>query len=114
MKRLLALLLLAPTLAIAAPPTAVLTWTAPTLRQDGSPLTGALTYNVYQGASGAETKLSIPAVTALIYTATGSSGATLCWKVSAVDSNGLEGALSNEACKTFPASPPSAPVLTVN
>ena len=109
MKQLLAALLLLPALAFAAP-TATLSWIPATTRADGTPLpSGTPFFNVYAGASGAETLLQ-SGVTGGSMTLTGVAGATLCAQVTQIDvSTGAESARSIEACKTFPASPPNAP-----
>lgn len=90
--------------------TAVLTWTPPTAYTDGSPIVGALTYNVYQGLQGApKVKVGSPATTATATISTGlNNGATYCWTVTATQGTN-ESAPSNEACKTFPLVPPAAP-----
>lgn len=99
----------------AAGPAATLTWTAPTTNTDGTPITGTLSFNVYQGPTGAEgatpvqTGLSGTSVTITLGLA---DGTTVCFKVTAVE-GGQESAKSNEACKTFPAATPNAPSLTV-
>jgi len=94
--------------------TATLTWVAPTTYVDGTPVTAVLTYNIYQGVQGAAKTKSPTPVSGLTTTiSTGLlSKTTYCWQVSASD-GAVEGALSNEACKTFPASAPTAPSLTV-
>lgn len=99
---------------LAGTPSAVLSWVAPTTFTDGSPLTGTVTYNVYQGPTGAET-LTTTGVTALTWSANPASltaGSSICWTVTAVV-GGVESAPSNEVCKSFPkvSSPPST--LTV-
>jgi hypothetical protein len=94
--------------------TAALAWTAPTVNTDGSALTGALTYNIYQGAKGAEVK-SVSGVTTTTYTVSSglTDGSTVCWYVTAVE-GGQESASSAEVCKTFPPAIPQAPAsLTV-
>jgi hypothetical protein len=108
MKQLLALLLLAPLLALAAGPTAVLSWTPSTTRADGSALTGAVTFNVYTGATGAEA-LTLSALVVNSVTLAGVSGQTLCVYVTEVDSAGNESSPSVQVCKTFAASPPNPP-----
>ena len=115
MKRLFALLLLAGVANAQAANQAVLTWTAPTLNTDGTTITAALTYNVYQGAKGSTTKASastgLPGLTTTIFSGL-LPGTTVCFEVTAV-AGGQESAHSGEVCKTFPASVPSAPTLTV-
>lgn len=89
---------------------ALLTWNSPTTYADGTPITTPLTYNVYQAPQGqpkVKTATGLTVSTATV--ATGLlSNRTYCWQVSAQD-GATEGALSNEACKTFPPSPPDAP-----
>lgn len=109
MKQLLALLLLAPLLALAAAPTASLSWVPATLRADGTPLVGTPFFNIYQGASGAEV-LAQSGVTSTPLTVTGTAGATVCFQVTQIEvSTGAESARSIEACKAFAVSPPAAP-----
>jgi len=76
-----------------------LSWTAPTANTNGTAITSALSYNLYQGAKGAEV-LVASGVTSP-YTASLASG--LCFEVTAVES-GVESARSNEVCEL-----PSAP-----
>lgn len=97
-----------------AAPTATITFSAPTLFSDGSsiPASTALTYNLYQGAKGA-TKPKVGSVSSPATITTGlQAGSTYCWQVSAV-ANGVEGALSDEGCKTFPFSAPGKITITV-
>lgn len=94
---------------------ATLTWSAPTAYTDGSPIAEPLTFQVYQGLQGAtKVKLGTPAAgTTRTISAGLLGGKTYCWQVSTVAASG-ESALSNEACKTFPAPLPQAPAaLTV-
>ena len=77
------------------------TWTAPTTNTDGSTITVPLTYNVYEGAKGAEAKTQT-GITSL--TATVALAAGPCVQVSAVE-NGNEGALSSEVCLQIPNAP---------
>jgi hypothetical protein len=96
----------------AAAPSAVLTWTAPTLNTDGTTITGAITYSVYKGATGAETFFTA-GITTTATTLAGTPGTTQCFQVTAVV-NGVESAKSNEVCKSFPNPVPAAPTgLTV-
>ncbi len=96
---------------------AVLTWTAVTTNVDGTAVVAPVTYNVYQGAKGAEAATPVATgITATTWTATTglSPGATVCFEVTAVSGAGIESAKSNEACKTFAPEVPSAPAgLTV-
>lgn len=99
------------------PNTATLSWTLVTTRTDGSTISGAVTYNVYQGATGAEVKTqSVASGTSTLMISTGlAGGTTVCWKMTAVETaTGLESSQTNEACKTFPQAAPTAPTtLTV-
>ena len=113
MKKLL-LLALFPLSSMAAN-TAVLNWTATTQDDSGATITSPVTYNVYQGVSGAAKTLTQSGVTATTFTATTglTGGSTVCWEVSAI-AGGVEGPHSAEACKTFPVAKPLAPTaLTV-
>ena len=100
----------------AAPNTADLTWTAPATYSDGAAVDpSTLTYGVYQGTGAGSTKAKVAttpkgAVTFSISGLSLPSGSTQCWQVSAISADGKEGGLSNEACKTFPAAVPGAPV----
>lgn len=114
MKRLLFALLLLPFLAHAG--TATLTWTAPTTRTDGSPLSAVASYNVYRGTSATTlTKLATVTAPATGYVDSAAiNGATNYYAVSAVDSAGNEGPQSNVASKAVPLAPPAAPTsLTI-
>lgn len=118
MRKVLLTLLLAATIAVAqaAGPSATLTWVPPTTNTDGTPITGALTFNVYQGPTGAESTTPVQtglSGTSATITAGLADGTTVCFKVTAVE-GGQESAKSNEACKTFPAATPNSPTLTVN
>jgi len=95
-------------------PTATLAFAAPTTNADGTPVTGPLTYNLYQGtASGAEVKVASALAGTPIIVTTGLTDTTYYWYVTAVNAAG-ESAPSNEACKTFPASVPSSITITIN
>jgi hypothetical protein len=102
--------------ALAAPNQAELSWAAPTTRADGTTITGAISYNVYQGVGAGSTKTKVGTITATGTTLnTGLlSSTTYCWEVTAFEGEaGPESARSNEACKTFPASPPTTLTVTV-
>ena len=94
--------------------TATISFNAPTARVDGSPITGALTYKVYQGTAG-QAKAVVGTISTTTSTITTGllGGTTYCWQVSALEGGANESALSAEACKTFPPSPPQAVVITV-
>lgn len=105
MKKLFLALLAFPAIVLAATLTA--TWTAPTTNTDGSAITATLTYNLYTGAAGAETKTQ-SALTSTTAAITATAGVSTCAKVTAL-ANGVESAQSAEVCAT-PAFPtPNAP-----
>jgi Tfp pilus assembly protein PilX len=85
-----------------APRTAVIHWKAPTVYSDGSPIAEAITYNVYEGAKGAELQVSTR-VSGTTYTASSGldASSTVCFQITAVV-NDRESLRSKEACKSFP------------
>jgi hypothetical protein len=91
------LLALIASVAVAAA-THVASWTAPITNTDGTAITGTLTYNVYNGAKGAETLQGN-------VTATSASVTGPCVYVTAVEGT-TESAPSNEVCLHY-ANPPS-------
>ncbi len=94
--------------------TASLSWTAVTMDADGSPLQGALWYNVYRGINGgAKTKIAAN-VNGLSFTDSGLlAGNTYTYHVTAENSAG-EGPPSVDGSKSFPlVKPASVPTLTV-
>lgn len=96
-------------LALAAPPSAAVSWTAPTTNTDGSAIAGTVTYNLYQGLSGALVKVqSAVASTSTTVTTGLTAGTTQCFAVTAV-ANGMEGPQSTSACAAVPFSVPGAP-----
>lgn len=97
------------------PRTATITFTRPSAYTDGSSIPAAtvVTYGVYQGAKGSTTKTKVGTITSTATTiSTGLQPGETCWQVSAI-ANGVEGALSNEACKTFPFPAPDVVTITV-
>ena len=99
--------------AISAPLSSVLSWTAPTTFTNGSPITGTITYNIYQGASGAEASVQTGVATTSVTITTGlSAGSTVCFQVTAVV-GGVESSRTTEVCETFPAQPNPPTNLTV-
>jgi hypothetical protein len=92
---------------------AALSWTAPTAFADGSAITGTITYNVYQGPTGAlvkvQTGVTSPAATV---TSGLTAGTTQCFAVTAVI-NSIESAQSNTACAAIPFPTPGAPTNVV-
>lgn len=98
------------------PPSAILTWTAPTTYSDGTaiPATVAITYNVYQGLTATTLVKVATGVTGLTNTITTglSDGVTYFWSITAV-AGGLDGAQSNVGTKAFAAVAPGTVTLTV-
>lgn len=88
--------------------TATVRYTAPTTRTDGVPISGPLTYHVYEGARGG-TKTRIATFTGLSGQVPNSAPGR-CFEVSAVEGN-FEGARSPEAC--LPAAPNGVTGVTV-
>lgn len=89
--------------------TATITWGPPTGNTDGTALAGTITYNIYQGAKGAEVKTASGVSGTSFTVSTGlADGTTVCWYVTAVE-GGQESAPSAEACKTFPPAVPLPP-----
>lgn len=105
-----ALLALIAGTALAAPPVATVTWTPPTTHTDGSTIAaGVLTYNLYQGLTGAEVKVqSGLTVASATVTAGLTAGTTQCFTVTAIEA-GVEGAQSAEACAAIPKLVPGVP-----
>ena len=97
-------------------PTATVTFTAPTTNTDGTPITGALTYDLFQGtASGAEKEVASGLSKSPITVNTGlTDGATFYWYIEAVNSAGNASAPSNEVCVTFPAGTPNKVVISIS
>jgi hypothetical protein len=109
----LGLMLYAKTADAQTPRAAVITFTKPTEYTDGTPIAASttLTYNVYQGAKGSTSKAKVATITATATTInSGLLPGETCWQVSVV-ANGVESALSNEACKTF--AWPAAETVTI-
>lgn len=95
--------------------TATITFSKPTQYEDGTPIAAGttVTYKVYQGARGSTSKTQVATITATATTInTGLQPGETCWQVSAV-ANGVESALSNEACKMFAYPATEAVTITV-
>lgn len=94
--------------------TAQVNFSTPTKNTDGTTITAPLSYNIYQGtAPGAEVKVASGVSGTPITITTGLlPNTSYYWQVSVVES-GVEGPLSNEACKGFAASAPGAVVITI-
>lgn len=113
---LAALLFAACAHAQAAPNKATITFVAPATRLDGTPITGALSYNVYQGVGPgtAKTKVGTITTTSTVIQTGLLSSTNYCWQVTAFEgASGPESAMSNEGCKAFGASPPGTVTITV-
>lgn len=114
MKRLFALLALLPLIALAQAvnPTATVTWVAPTQNTDNSPITAALTYNLYAGTSCTALSKIQSAITTTSTTVSSSTtlvpGTTYCFAVTAV-ANAVESGKSNTATLAIPFPTPGAP-----
>lgn len=94
---------------------AVIQYTAPTTRTDGSTISGALSYEIWQGIKGAP-KTRIGTISSLQTTIdTGLLGGTeYCWHVIAIEAgNAVKSLPSNEACKVFPQVGPNVVTITV-
>jgi hypothetical protein len=97
--------LLAASQAFAA--TATVSWIAPTTNTNGTAISGALTYNVYQNA--VKVQSGVAGLTATVTTGL-TAGSTQCFSVSAVEA-GVEGAQSLPSCVTLQALTPNAPTV---
>ena len=99
-----------------AAPSATLVFTLPTLNTDSTPVATPLTVNIYQSTtSGTEVKVASGLKGSPIVISTGlTPRTTYYFKVSVTDAGGNEGALSNEACKTFPSSVPGTVTITIS
>jgi hypothetical protein len=83
---------------------ATLTWTAPTLRTDGTPLTNIAGFRIYYGTSGASYPNMVPVANDLTtYTVTNlTSGTTYYFVATVLDANGVESSYTNPVSKTIP------------
>lgn len=114
MRRALALLLLVPLLAMAAPPLATISWTPAYTRTDTSSIPqtpGALVFTVYQRRTDQGPTYSVTyhaTASPLVLTSGLVGGKTYCWAGTETEvATGLESAYTNEACKFIP--PTTAP-----
>ena len=110
MNKFLALLLLLPSLAFGG--SATLSWTNPTTRVDGSPLTNLALINVYRATAvgGPYSKVTSVTAPAVTYTDLNLAGGfTYFYEVTAVDANGIESAFTNPVSKAIAVSPPNPP-----
>jgi len=88
---------------LSAQPGDTVSWTNPTMRTDGTPLTNLASIKIRWGMQGGpydagEDTVSEPATSTFIPQPPGPR--TTCYVAVAVDANGLESVDSNEACKT--------------
>jgi hypothetical protein len=85
-----------------------LAWLAPTLNAPvapatvGTPVSGPLTYTIYEGPQGGPKTIVKAGVTGLAYSPVKPGS---CYQVSATDKDGDEGLLSAEVCYRVPAAP---------
>ena len=94
----------------AAAPTFTITWMPPTQYEDGSPLTAALTYQMYVGASGKEVAYKTPVTSPpYVLVPTPAAGTRICVQVTAI-ANGVESTRTQEVCSTVPFLAPSFPI----
>jgi predicted phage tail protein len=96
-------------------PTATLTFTPPTTYTDGTPISGAITYEIFEGAaSGQETLAAKGLAGSPITVHTGlKDGTTAYFYLETVAADGNASAPSNEVCKSFPAGIPSAVTIRI-
>lgn len=97
------------------PRTAVISYPAVTTRTDGSTITGAVSYEVWQGLKGAS-KIRIGTITSLQTTIDSGlvGGNEYCWHIIVREaSNPLPSAPSNEVCKAFAQAAPNVVTITV-
>lgn len=119
MKKILALALAVPFMVHAqAANQAVLTFTIPTLRSDGTSIpAAAISYNIYQGLKGqAKTKVGTVTTNTTTLTTGLLSNTQYCWQVTAFETAvgaSSESVMSNEGCKTMPAAAVGTVTLTV-
>lgn len=118
MKTLILILAFIPGLALAVPPwnTDVLSWTAPTLCSDGSPVVGNCDITGYKIETASSTTGTWSTLTTTIgsvttYTAANLAAGSHCYRVSAVAASGT-GAASDPVCAT--ATPPVPGKVTVD
>ena len=91
------------------PTQAVVSWTAVTTNTDGSAVTQPITYNLYQGLTGALAKIqSGLSVLTLTITAGLTVGTSQCFAVTAVEA-GVESAQSPQACTAIQNPTPGSP-----
>lgn len=82
---------------------ATLSWVAPTLNTDGTPIAGLSGFRIHYGISRQELQevVEIDDPNMLTHTVEGLTAGTWLFEISAVDSAGVEGSPSNPASKTI-------------
>jgi hypothetical protein len=99
--------------------TDTISWTNPTTRVDGTPLTNLASSRVQWGPTpggpydGGSVDVPAPGSTATV-TRSGLGFGTRCYVVISIDANGLQSVPSEEACKTVTAVPASATNVTIH
>jgi len=83
---------------------AKLSWTAPTTRTDGSPLTDLAGYRIYYDTSrtGFRNRIELNNPSAITWTVTDLAPGTWYFAMTALDSRGLESDRTNAVSKTIP------------
>lgn len=94
---------------------ATITFTAPSKRTDGSSITGALSYEVWQGLKGqAKTKIGTITATNTTVTAGLLGGNEYCWHVVAIEAgNPKPSDPPSDGCKAFELAAPETVTITV-
>jgi hypothetical protein len=82
---------------------ATLSWQAPTQNADGTPIAGLAGYRIHYGPSSTQLNqlIEVSGAGSTSYVVTGLTSGTYYFAVSAYNSFGVEGALSNIASKSF-------------
>lgn len=97
--------------------TDTLSWTNPTLRIDGSPLTNLATIKISWGKQGGPytdgSKSAAAPATTLTVQRTGTGIGTICYVAVAIDADGLQSTPTSEVCKTVNAIPAAISGLKV-
>ncbi len=95
--------------------TVTLSWTAPTVYIDDTPITEVISYNLYEGLCSLEDLPKVVGpVTVLTLQRTNQPSGTMCYQITAQTPNGGESQRTNRGSKTFPwPKPNTAPTLTV-
>lgn len=87
-------------------------WSAPTTYEDASKITGAITYQMYVGASGKEVKFGNPVTSPpYVIVPTPAPGVTTCVQVTSTVA-AVESKRPTEVCGTVPFPLPNPPATT--